>query len=56
MLRIPIKCDGKPFDGDKRGSRDMIRFSFCTMTPTMEQRLETGNHQEVVACKSPRER
>ena len=30
MLRIPIKCDGKPVDGDKRGSRDMIRFSFCT--------------------------
>lgn len=35
---------------------NVIRFSFCTLTPTMEQRLETGSHQEVVACKGPRER
>jgi len=29
MLRIPIKCDGKPFDGDKRGSRAISGFHFA---------------------------
>ena len=27
---LSTKCNRKPLDGDKQGSREVIRFSFCT--------------------------